>query len=74
MRVQLQLQYKKLKESDSVAEALESGQQNESTPVVMEVEEVESKRKAVRVALKIARRIGENKIIDQDDNWNLIKA
>lgn len=32
---------KTLKESDSVAEALESGQQNESTPVVMEVEEVE---------------------------------
>ena len=31
----------KLKESDSVAEQLESGQKNESTPVVMEVEEVD---------------------------------
>ena len=47
---------------------------NVTNRVTQEVEEVESKRKAVRLALKIARRLGENKIIDQDDNWNLIKA
>ena len=39
-----------------------------------ESEEIEGKVKAIRTALKIARRIGEERVLLQDKEWQLITA